>query len=202
MQAHNILAINGSYRQDGITDQAVAAAAAALRDAGANVQIVNLRDYPIEFCTNCRQCAQQPGSAPGRCVIDDGMHELIDMIEAADAFILAAPVNFSSVTAVFKRFMERLLPYVYWPWSKPWPVPRKSAKPHKKALLISSSAALSWFGRWLFGSQRQLAKTAGIIGARPVGKLFTGLASKHAGQQLSADSQRRLCRQAERLLAS
>ena len=202
MQAKNILAINGSYRQDGITDQAVEAAAAALRDAGASVSIVNLRDYPIEFCANCRQCTQQPGSAPGECVIDDGMHELIGMIEAADGYILAAPTNFSSVTAIFKRFMERLMPYSYWPWSKPWPVPRKSAKPYKKALLISSSAAPSWFGRWLFGSQRQLAKTAGIIGARPVGKLFTGLASKHADQQLPAVSQRRLCRQAERLLAS
>jgi len=200
MQATSVLAINGAYREDGITDQSVQAAVDALQADGVTVRVVKLRDYPIEFCTNCRQCALQPGNAPGRCVIDDGMHELIAMIESADAFILAAPVNFSSVTAIFKRFMERLMPYAWWPWDKPWPVPRKSAKPRKKALLVTSSAAPAWLGRWLFGSQRQLAMTAGIIGARPVGKLYTGLAAKSADQQLSDKARQRLRLQAARLL--
>lgn len=202
MQTKKVLAINGSYRKGGITDQSVQATVDALRDAGAEVNVVELRDYPIEFCTNCRQCTQQQGSAPGRCVIDDGMHQLIEMIEAADAYILAAPVNFSSVTAIFKRFMERLLPYAYWPWSKPWPVPRKSGKARKKALLITSSAAPAWLGRWAFGSQRQLAKVAGIIGARVIGRLYTGLASKDADQRLSPASRQRAQRQAGRLLAN
>ena len=130
------------------------------------------------------------------------MHELIEMIEAADAYILAAPVNFSSATAIFKRFMERLLPYAYWPWSKPWPVPRKTGKARKKALLITSSAAPAWLGRWSFASQRQLARTAGIIGARVVGRLYTGLAAKDADQQLPSASLRRVQRQAGRLLAN
>ena len=49
-----ILAINGSYRDDGITDQAVNALAQAIRDNGAEVDVVLLREYPIEFCLNCR----------------------------------------------------------------------------------------------------------------------------------------------------
>lgn len=202
MQAIRVLAINGSYREDGIIDQSVQLAVDALQAAGAEVQLVNLRDYPIEFCTNCRQCALQPGSAPGRCVIDDDMHELIGMIEAADAYILAAPVNFSSVTAIFKRFMERLMPYAYWPWGKPWPVARKSAQARKKALLITSSAAPAWLGRWMYGSQRQLAMTAKIIGARPVGRLYNGLAAKHAQQQLSEQARRRAQREVARLLTA
>jgi len=47
-----ILVINGSYRDDGITDQAVAVE--ALNQSGAETEIINLRDYPIEFCLNCR----------------------------------------------------------------------------------------------------------------------------------------------------
>jgi multimeric flavodoxin WrbA len=49
------------------------------------------------------------------------MHELIAMIEAADGYILASPTNFSSVSAVFKRFMERLVVYAYWPFVRPPP---------------------------------------------------------------------------------
>lgn len=200
MKQSRVLIINGSYRAGGATDQAVAAASGALREAGAEMRIVNLRDYPIEFCTNCRECALQPGSQPGRCVLDDGMHALIDEIEASDALILAAPTNFGSVTALFKRFMERLMPYAYWPWERPWPEFRKRGMPPRKALLISSSAAPAWFGRWTFGSMRQLASTAKVLGAKPVGRLFTGYAAKPVDQTLSASSVEEARRLAGRLL--
>ena len=99
--ATRVLAINGSYRDGGITDQAIALAARALGESGAEVESVALRDYPIEFCLNCRACCQTPGNAPGQCVHNDGMQELVEKIEQADAYILAAPTNFGSVTAIF-----------------------------------------------------------------------------------------------------
>jgi len=179
-----ILVINGSYRDDGITDQAVAVALETLQDAGAESEVVSLREYPIEFCLNCRECTLQPGTAPGSCVLDDGMHDLIDKIEAADAYILASPTNFGSVTAVFKRFMERLVAYAYWPWDKPYPKFRKQGLPSKNAMLISSSAAPSWLGRFAFGSVKQLKTTAKTIGAKPVGVLFAGLASSEKHKRL------------------
>lgn len=200
MRNPKVLAINGSYRPGGMTDQALQAAADALVESGAEIRIVELRDYPIEFCTNCRQCALEPGSGPGRCVIDDGMHELIAGIEAADALILAAPTNFGSVTAIFKRFMERLMPYAYWPWERSRPVLRKVGKPRKKALLISSSAAPGWLGRRVFSSNRQLAATAKAIGAKPVGSLFTGFAAGRPDPILPAGSVDDAKRLAGRLL--
>jgi len=179
-----ILVINGSYRDDGITDQAVAAAIAALNGSGVETEIINLRNYPIEFCLNCRECTQQPGESPGQCVLDDGMQDLIDKIEASQGFILAAPTNFGSVTAIFKRFMERLVAYAYWPWDKPYPQFRKAKAPRKKAMLISSSAAPALMGRWLFGSSKQLRMAAQTIGAEPVGTLFTGMTSTDKHRQL------------------
>jgi len=173
-QATRVLSINGSYRDDGITDQAIEAAVRALSEAGADVECVALRDYPIEFCLNCRSCTQEAGDAPGQCVHDDGMRELVQKIEGADAYILAAPTNFDSVTAIFKRFMERLVVYAYWPWGTPAPKFRKANAPKKKAMLISSSAAPAMMGRWLFQSAKQLKMTATVIGARPVGTLFAG----------------------------
>ena len=129
---HNVLAINGSYRDDGITDQAVEAALAAAAEAGAEVEHVRLREFPIEFCLNCRACTQEPGDAPGKCVHDDRMHDLVQKIEKADAYVLAAPTNFGSATAIFKRFMERLTVYAYWPWGALGPVYRKAKGPQKK----------------------------------------------------------------------
>jgi len=181
---NKILVINGSYRDDGITDQAVAVAVAALKGSGAETEIINLREYPIEFCLNCRECSLQPGESPGKCVLDDGMQALIEKIEAAQGFILAAPTNFGSVTAIFKRFMERLIAYAYWPWDKPYPQFRKAKAPRKKAMLISSSAAPALMGRWLFGSSKQLKMAAQTIGAEPVGTLFTGMISTEKHQQL------------------
>jgi multimeric flavodoxin WrbA len=182
-----ILAINGSYRDDGITDQTVGALEQALAAAGAEVEIILLRDYPIEFCLNCRACTQQPGAEPGKCVHQDGMQELIDKIERADGYILASPTNFGSVTAIFKRFMERLAVYAYWPWDMNGPQFRKAQAPKKKALLVSSCAAPGIIGRWLFGTEKQLKMTAKTIGAEAVGTLFTGMIARQQHPKLPED---------------
>lgn len=195
-----ILVVNGSYRDDGITDQAVASATRALMAAGAEIDTVYLRDYPIEFCLNCRECMQAPGAEPGRCVLDDGMQALIERIEDARAFVFASPTNFGSVTAVFKRFMERLAPYACWPWGQPYPRYRKSGAAMKKALLISSSASPGWLARWLFGSGRQLEMAAKIVGAKPVGLVFTGLVAQAPRQRVPARARRRIEGLARRLL--
>ena len=200
--ASKILVINGSYRDDGITDQAVAVAVEALNGSGAETEIINLREYPIEFCLNCRECTLQSGVAPGKCVLDDGMHDLIDKIEAVQGFILAAPTNFGSVTAIFKRFMERLIAYAYWPWDQPYPKFRKAKVPHKKAMLISSSAAPALMGRWMFGSSKQLRMAAQTIGADPVGTLFTGMISKDKHQRLPQKTVDRARAMAVKLLAA
>ncbi len=173
-----ILAINGSYRDEGITDQAVETLAQAAQTYGAVVEIILLRDFPIEFCQNCRECTQKPGDSPGLCVQHDGMYNLINKIELADAYILAAPTNFSSAPAVFKRFMERLMVYAYWPWDMNAPQFRKANALRKKALLVSSCAAPGFLGRWIYSSARQLRMTAKVIGADTVGVLFTGQVSK------------------------
>lgn len=197
---NRILAINGSYREGGITDQTVAALAEALEEAGAEVEIILLRDYPIEFCLNCRVCTQQPGAAPGGCVLHDGMQELIDKIERADCYILASPTNFGSVTAVFKRFMERLTGYAYWPWAKNGPQFRKAPAPGKKALLVSSCAAPGILGRWLFETDKQLKLTAKTIGAESVGTLFTGMIAKAQQPQLARGARGRIKALAGRLV--
>ncbi len=194
-----ILAINGSYRDDGVTDQVVESMTRALRASGAEVEIVLLREYPIEFCLNCRECMQRPGDAPGECVHHDGMPGLVEKIENSDGYILASPTNFGSVTAVFKRFMERLAVYAYWPWGMNAPQLRKANVAKKKAVLVSSCAAPGMLGRWIYSTEGQLKSTAKTIGARPVGTLFTGLVSKEPRPQLAERVQAKATALAEKL---
>lgn len=196
-----ILAINGSYRDGGITDQAVEDVLDNLRALDVDVEHIKLREHPIEFCLNCRECMQQPGVAPGRCVHNDGMAELVQRIEAADAYVLAAPTNFSSVTALFKRFSERLSVYGYWPWGKAAPVFRRDKMPKKPAIIISSCAAPGILGRLTYVTNRNLRITAKTIGARVVGSMVTGLISQERKPELPKRTRFRARVLAPRLLA-
>ncbi|RQW82475.1 MAG: flavodoxin family protein [Geobacter sp.] len=195
-----VLAINGSYRDEGMTDQAVEALAEALEEAGSEVEIILLRDYPVEFCLNCRVCTQMAGAAPGECVQQDKMQELIDKIERADCYILASPTNFGSVTAIFKRFMERLAGYAYWPWELNGPQYRKAQSPKKKALLVSSFAAPAILARWFFGTDKQLKMTAKVLGAEVVGSLYTGMIAREPQPKLSESVRAKIRSLAGRLI--
>jgi multimeric flavodoxin WrbA len=195
----NILAINAAYRHGGITDQTVETLIRAIEAAGGTVDVVHLRAHPIEFCLNCRECTQLPGDTPGCCVLQDGMQELIDKIEWADVYILASPTNFGSATALFKRFMERLVVYAFWSWDMNAPQYRKAKLPRKKAILISSCAAPGILGRWFFATRKQLTMTAKTIGADTVGILFTGLIGKDPRPKITARMQTRIRKLAGKL---
>ena len=186
-----LLAVNGSYRESGAIDQALEVAVQSASQAGATIEVIHLRDFPIEFCRNCRHCTQVPGETPGECVHQDGMRELIDKIEAADGYILASPTNFYSVTALFKRFMERLMVYAYWPWGSHAPKFRKK-KATKKAILIASSAAPGFMGRMFYATLKQLKMTSKTVGAKPIGSIFIGLMSQQEQPKLPAKAQERV----------
>lgn len=200
MNAHrHVLAINGSYRDGGVTDRVLAEMADELRQHDVNVEVLNLREHPIGFCLNCRQCMQSPGDKPGTCVLDDGMQMIIDKIEAADAYVLASPTNFSSATALFKRFSERLAPFGYWPWGALAPLFRKDKAPTKPAILVSSCGAPGLLGRLSFMSLRELKIAARTFGARSRGSMLTGLVSRERHPELSPRTQRTARRLAQRL---
>jgi multimeric flavodoxin WrbA len=62
-----VVAIVGSYRKGGVTETAVEAILEGARAKGADTQFIRLSDHPLEFCTNCRRCTQDPGEARGTC---------------------------------------------------------------------------------------------------------------------------------------
>lgn len=187
-----IIAINGSYRNHGITDQTLDAFAREAQNLGVNFEIILLRDQQIQFCTNCRACTQDQGETPGHCVINDAMTEIIPKIEQADGFILASPTNFYTSTALLKRFLERLVIYAYWPWEMNSPKYRKAGIQKKKAIIVSSCAAPGFLGRFFFGTNKQLKIAAETIGAKTVGSIFTGLVGKEVQPKIGRSVQNKV----------
>jgi multimeric flavodoxin WrbA len=171
-----ITAILGTYRKGGVIDSAVDEILAAARQAGAETSRVYLIDRHIEFCTNCRTCTQQEGDRRGQCPIADDMNALLDEIERSDAFILASPMNFWTVTALIKRFIERLICFAYWPWGKAGPKLRNMPRT-KRAVVVISSACPSLLARLMTRMVGLLKSCARVLGAKTVDVLFIGLAA-------------------------
>lgn len=183
----NVVALVGSYRKGGITDQTVDAVLDAARQKGARTDKIYLTEKTINFCLNCRKCCQEkPEQRRGQCVQNDDMAKLLDAIDAADAVILASPINFFTVTAVMKRFVERLMVYGYWPWQKA--IPRNRIKTrNKKAVLVTSSACPAFIGQFLMTNAKILLKScAELVGAKVVKSVYFGSVAMDEKQRLNA----------------
>ena len=189
-----VIAIVGSYRRGGTIDSAVNIILEGARERGAETHMVYLTEQHIEFCRNCRECMQTPGEQRGKCPQNDDLEPILQEIEAADAIVLGSPVNCYNVTAIFRRWMERLVGFGYWPWGQNAPRPRSKQWP-RKAVLVASSAMPGFLIPWATGAARALRLTAGVLGARPVGSLWIGLAANEPHHPLPAH----ICKRARRL---
>lgn len=189
-----IVAIVGSYRKGGTVDSAVETVLESARAMGAQTQTFYLRDEHIEFCTNCRKCMQDSGEERGKCVQQDALETILTAIEAADGVVLGAPVNCYNVTAVFRRFMERLVGFAYWHWGEFAPKLRTKRQP-RRAVLIASAAIPGFAIPLATGAPRALRTAAQLLGAKTVGKMWIGLAARRPEAALSARARDR----AERL---
>jgi multimeric flavodoxin WrbA len=179
-----IIAIVGSYRKGGIIDSAIDEILRASAEKGAETEKIYLIDQQIEFCTNCRKCTQAEGPRRGKCVQKDGMDMLLTKIEQADGLVIGSPVNFFNVTAVTRRFIERLICYAFWPWGQKGPTVRNKEK-RKKAVVVTASAMPALLGKFFTGSLRILKITAETLGAKPIGALNIGMAALHEKQELT-----------------
>ena len=185
-----ITAVVGSYRKGGVTDAIVYELLAAARENGGEVRKVNLIDEKIDFCTNCRCCTQVAGSLRGACPIEDSMGSILDKLEASDGFVLASPTNFGTVTALMKRFIERLICYGYWPWGRAIPENRIQ-QPAKRAVVVTSCAAPAWMGRHMMSSIKVLKQAARVLGAANIDVLVVGKAAGSAEPELSGAVRKR-----------
>jgi multimeric flavodoxin WrbA len=99
-----IIGIVGSPRK-GNTEIMVSAALDEAKKAGAETEIILLRELKLEMCDGCLQCDET-----GKCHIDDGMNEVNEKMAAADGFIIGTPTRWSLLSGNLKVFLDRTNP--------------------------------------------------------------------------------------------
>ncbi|HTY08634.1 MAG TPA: flavodoxin family protein [Candidatus Edwardsbacteria bacterium] len=101
----NVVAFNGSPRQDGNTAALIRHVFGELEKEGIATELVQLGGRPIHGCRACYACGQKKD---GRCAFgDDIINECIAKMVAADGIILASPTYFSNVTPEIKALVDR-----------------------------------------------------------------------------------------------
>lgn len=123
-------------------------------------------------------------------------------IDEADDIVLASPTNFLNVTAVTRRFIERLLPYAYWPWGAKRGPKLRIEKPDKKAVIVTASACPAFIARILIrGPLRALKIAARCMGAKVVQSLYFGAVAQSPDATLDDKSRTKAYRAGEKLAA-
>ena len=102
-----ILGICGSPRK-GNCEFLLREALGTAKKAGADVELVLLREKRIGYCDGCAEC-EEGGKNEGECHIEDDMQPIYKKLEVADGIVLASPNYYSNVSGLMKSFIDRLL---------------------------------------------------------------------------------------------
>ena len=106
----NVLALNSSPRSSGQskTELLLSHLVEGMRTAGAEVEVISLRQKRINHCTGCFTCWTK---TPGVCIHKDEMAlELFPKWLNSDMIVYASPLYHFMVNARMKTFIERTLP--------------------------------------------------------------------------------------------
>lgn len=97
-----ILAINGSHRT-GNTEAMLKKILDGAGSKGAKIELINLKDKKVEMCKGCMAC-----ETTGTCLITDDFPKILEKLLRADVLILGSPNYFNNVSALMKKFFDRM----------------------------------------------------------------------------------------------
>ena len=125
------LILNGSPHPQGVVVQALRTAADTLRQAGADIEWIDV--YRTEFrpCTGCMQCR-----ATNVCPLPrDAAHAVGERIRQAGLLVVGTPTYWGGMSARLKMLFERLVPVFMGESALGLPQPRQKGK---RALVIAA----------------------------------------------------------------
>lgn len=99
----NILILMGSHRKKHNTDNLIESFLEGAKNAGHNIEKINLIDLNINLCKDCCYCKRNWG----KCIINDDMNLLFDKFKKNEGIVLATPVYFNSVSTISKMMIDR-----------------------------------------------------------------------------------------------
>ena len=101
-----VLVLLGSPRRRGNSAALAEHIAQGAKRKGATITTVFLHGRRIQACQGCRACRRRNSKG---CAIQDDMQPLYPQMLAADAWVIASPVYWFTVSAQTKLWMDRCL---------------------------------------------------------------------------------------------
>jgi multimeric flavodoxin WrbA len=99
------LAVCGSPRAEGNTQQLLEVVCDSLRAKQVDTELILLHDKLVKPCIACEKCKELKNRT---CAIkDDDFHLILEKIIASDAFIIGSPVYFGSATSQITSLLHR-----------------------------------------------------------------------------------------------
>lgn len=102
-QKVKIIGLNGSPHRNGNTVTLMNYVLEGCRQAGAEVELLHVVDYHIEYCQGCNTCLRT-----GKCAIPDDLATLDEKLSRADGLVIGSPVYADAPTAQLKTLLDRL----------------------------------------------------------------------------------------------
>lgn len=105
-----IIAINGSARKNGNTATMLRNYLEGVSSVSEkiNTRIINLYDLQYTGCIGCLGCKAKNSNNYGRCIVKDGIYDLLREVTLADAVAIGSPIYFGEITGQLRSFLERL----------------------------------------------------------------------------------------------
>jgi len=105
-ESKKVLVILGSPRRKGNSAALASRIGRGAKSAGAEVETVFLQSLKISPCNGCNACLKR--GAKG-CAIKDDMQKIYPKLIKSDAWVIASPVYWFTMSAQTKTFMDRCL---------------------------------------------------------------------------------------------
>lgn len=98
-----VILLNGSPRAKSNTQDVLEVCAEEIEKEGVETKILRLRGKTIQSCLGCSKCAET-----GKCIINDGINEIVEELRDAEGFIPAAPVYFGTARGDMMAALQRI----------------------------------------------------------------------------------------------
>ena len=99
-----VLVLNGSARKNGGTAAMATAFARGAREAGHEVNVLDIARMRINGCLGCEYCHTR---GDGECVQHDDMDAVYPLWDAADVIVVASPVYYGSFSGQMHCLVHR-----------------------------------------------------------------------------------------------
>ena len=103
----NVLVISSSLRAGSNSDQLADAFVKGAKDAGHDVEKIQLKGKKISFCLGCLACQK---TKTGHCIQKDDADDIIQKIKNADVVVFASPIYYYTLSGQLKTLLDRANP--------------------------------------------------------------------------------------------